>query len=871
MSPQQTIAHYRIIAKLGEGGMGEVWRATDTKLERDVAIKILPAAFADDTDRLARFQREAQVLAALNHPNIAHIYGVEERALVMELVEGESPKGPLPFEDAWKIALQIADALEYAHERCVIHRDLKPANVKVTPDGVVKLLDFGLAKALSETPDTASLDPENSPTVTLGATVAGTVMGTAAYMSPEQAKGKRVDKRADIWSWGVVLYELLTGERLFKGDEAADTLAQVLTKEPDWDRAPVQVQRLLQRCLEKDPKKRLRDIGEARYLLDKGSAPPEPVPAPKGSWLAWTAGALAIGLAVLALVHFREDPAELSVLRFTLAPPDGAAFGHTFGFVSAFAVSPDGRRVAFVAHSAGGKDQLWVRSLSTFAEQPLPGTEGASYPFWSPDSRFIGFGADGKLKKIDANGGPAVTLAAAPALRGGTWNGDVILFAGQGGPLQRVSSAGGASRPATQLDESKKERNHRFPWFLPDGRHFVYSALIGGLTPNIHIGSLDSGVTKPLLEADSNAIYTSGYLLYLRESNLMAQPFDLRRLATTGDAVPIAEKVGRIYNFAGAFGIFSTSANGVLAYVSGQSGRLGLTWLDRTGKRLGSVGDPGILGRVRISPDGKSAALWAAPGGNQDIWIYDLERRLSRRFTFDPTPEVDALWAPDGLKVVFNSARKGQLDLYRKNADGTGAEELLYADDMPKNPSSWSPDGRLLLYTAVSPKTAPDIWVLPMTQQSGTAAKPYPWLQTQFAELGAVFSPDGKWVAYQSNESGTMEIYVAPFPGPGGKRLVSTAGGALPRWPSEGKEIFYVGGYVGGDNPLMAVPVNARGPTLEIGEAHRLFGFPPTGVGDIYDVSAKGRILAVLPPEESGKTSNEVLRFVQNWTAELKK
>jgi hypothetical protein len=364
--------------------------------------------------------------------------------------------------------------------------------------------------------------------------------------------------------------------------------------------------------------------------------------------------------------------------------------------------------VAFVAHSASAKDQLWVRGLNTFAAQPLAGTEGASHPFWSPDSRFIGFGADGKLKKIDANGGTAVTLAAAPNLRGGTWNGDdVILFADQGGPLQRVSSAGGASRPATRLDEAKTEVNHRFPyrfpWFLADGRHFLYVALIGSQThTNLRIGSLDSTETKPLLEADSNAVYASGHLLYLRESNLMAQPFDPKRLATTGDAVLIAEQVGHIYNAAGTFGIFSVSANGVLAYVNGGSGALGLTWLDRTGKRHGNIGDPGILGRFRISPDGKSAAIWANVGGNQDIWIYDLERRLPRRFTFDPAVELDALWSPDGRIVVFNSNRKGRFDLYRKSADSMGAEELLYADDMTKNPSSWSPDGRFLLYSAIA-------------------------------------------------------------------------------------------------------------------------------------------------------------------------
>jgi Tol biopolymer transport system component len=666
---------------------------------------------------------------------------------------------------------------------------------------------------------------------------------------------------------------------LYGGETVSDTLAAVLLKEPPLDGLPGDtppgIRRLLRRCLEKDPQQRLRDIGEARIAIDECLANPgaevtevKTAPSDKKTGV-WIGAAGAIALAALALVHFREDPAELSVLRLTLPPPDGVAFEHTFGLVSPFALSPDGRRVAFVAHSAGGKDQLWVRSLSTFAAQPLAGTEGASYPFWSPDSRFIGFGADGKLKRIDANGGLAVTLAPAPNLRGGTWNGDVILFGGQQlGPLQRVSSAGGAPRPATRLDESKTERNHRFPWFLPDGRHFLYCALIGGqANTSVRIGSVDSADAKLLLEADSNAIYASGHLLYLRESNLMAQPFDPERLATTGDAVPIAEKVGRIYNVAAAFGIFSASANGVLAYVSGEPGWLGLTWLDRTGKRLGNVGDPGFGGRFRISPDGKSVAVSATRGGNQDIWIYDLVRRLPRRFTFDPAVELDALWSPDGLTVVFNSARKGRFDIYRKNADGTGADELLYADDMTKNPSSWSPDGRLLVYTATSPKTLFDIWVLPMTQQFGAPAKPYPWLQTQFAEQEAVFSPNGKFLAYQSNESGHNEIYVAPFPGPGVKRQVSTAGGTSPRWPAEDKEIFYVGG----DSTLMAVPVNAKGATLDIGEAHPLFVFPSTGVGVIYDVSAKGRILAVLPPEEGGKTANESLKFVQNWTAELKK
>ena len=382
LEPGQFLGPYQIVSFLAAGGMGEVYRARDTKLKRNVALKVLPQELARDPGRMARFQREAEVLASLNHPNIAHIYGVEERALVMEFVEGESPKGPMPFEDAWKIALQIADALEYAHERGVIHRDLKPANLKVTPDGVVKLLDFGLAKAFSETPDAASLDPENSPTVTLGATVAGTVMGTAAYMAPEQAKGKRVDKRADIWSWGVVLYEVLTGERLFKGEEAADTLAQVLTKEPDWDRAPVQVQRLLQRCLEKDPKKRLRDIGEARYVLDNS------VTAPKRSWLAWIAAALlAVAAAGFSALWLRPAPVP-QVMRFEIHAPSGSTLP-----LGTPAISPDGRTIAFTVNDPDGKRRIHLRPIDRIETRALPGTEGAIHPFWSPDGHSLAFGA----------------------------------------------------------------------------------------------------------------------------------------------------------------------------------------------------------------------------------------------------------------------------------------------------------------------------------------------------------------------------------------------------------------------------------------------------------------------------------------------
>src|SRR5215831_2135930 len=522
MSPQQTIAHYRITSKLGAGGMGEVWRATDTKLDRDVAIKILPAAFTADAGRMARFEREAKILASLNHPHIAAIYGVEEQALVMELVEGESPKGPMPFEDGWKIALQMADALEYAHERGVIHRDLKPGNVKVTPDGVVKLLDFGLAKAFNQTPDEASSDPENSPTITLGATVAGPVMGTAAYMSPEQAKGKRVDKRADIWSWGVVLYELLTGERLFKGEDTADTLAQVLTKEPDLDRVPQQVRTFLRRCLVKDPRRRLRDIGEAKFLLEDSPAPPEPGTAPKRSWLAWTAVAvLAAAAAGFAVLQLRPAPLP-QVMRFEIHAPPGSTMP-----LGTPAISPDGHTIAFTVNDPDGKTRIHLCSIDRIATRALPGTEGAVHPFWSPDGRSLAFATGGPpphLKRIDVAGGAARDLVEMRGPWQGAWGQSGEILCRCGGAMSRIMAEGG---PATPLPRGKGDTGIEHPYFLQDGKRFLVR--VGGEKSSIQLATLGSTErTMVLDDADSAPILAptpqgKTYLLYLRESDLFGQ------------------------------------------------------------------------------------------------------------------------------------------------------------------------------------------------------------------------------------------------------------------------------------------------------------------------------------------------------------
>jgi Tol biopolymer transport system component len=851
-----------ILAPIGAGGMGEVYRARDTKLKREVALKVLPEAFANNPERMARFQHEAEVLASLNHPNIAAIYGVEEHALVMELVEGESPKGPMPFEDAWKIAIQMADALEYAHERGIVHRDLKPANIKVTPDGVVKLLDFGLAKAFSEAPDSPTGDPVNSPTITLGATVAGTILGTAAYMAPEQAKGKRVDKRADIWSWGMVLYELLTGERMFKGDNMPDTLAQVLTKEPDLERAPRRCRKLLRRCLEKDPKKRLRDIGEARYLLeeepqDGGSRPTRSGVLGIGGWI--LAGVALLALGVLAFVHSRETPPQKAVQRYTIAAPENTTNLHSF------AISPDGRLVV-IAAVVNGKRQLWLRALDTLRNQAMLGTEDATYPFWSPDSRYIGFFAEGKLKKIAASGGPAQSLCDASDGRGGSWNRDnVIVFSPASfGAIQRVSAAGGA--PA---DVTIPKVQTRFPMFLPDGRHFLYLISRSSEEQNgVHLSSLDGKENRRVLADDSSVSFAAGELLFLRENMLMAQPFDAAAGETVGEVRTVAEGVS--FNTVANYAPVTVSETGVLLYASGGvTGSNQMAWYDRRGKLLGALGEPGAADPA-ISPDEKSVAFRRLSVSGTDLWLWDLTRGTGRRLTNDASTNISPAWSPDGDRIVFNSNRgAGIANLFQKGAGGNGQDELLLETRNNKAVTQWSRDGRFIVYEELDPKTRDDIWVLSM--EGGAQHRRIPFLHSESDETFGQLSPDSHWMAYTSNETGQREVYVRPFPAGELQKRISVAGGEQPRWRGDGKELFFVSA----DGKMMAVPVKAMAgakPFFEPGTPQPLFEAHLAQFGAIplfeYDVAADGRRFLLATP---GGGSVSPLIAVVNWDAGLKK
>ena len=869
---------YEILAPIGAGGMGEVYRARDSKLEREVAIKVLAAALASDPERLARFEREAKVLASLNHPNIAQIYGIEEsgagRALVMELVPGETLQGPLPLETALNYARQIADALETAHEKGIVHRDLKPANIMITPAGVVKVLDFGLAAVTQ--PSAGSGSPSNSPTLTIGMTNAGMIMGTAAYMAPEQAAGQAIDKRADIWSFGVVLYEMLTGTRLFSGDSVAHVLADVLRAPIDFGKLPAAtpsaIRDLVKRCLDRDVKTRLRDIGEARILLNGSReeqpplAPVQPPPSSRHrSWLPWCVAAfLLFALMPANILHFREAPPERTAVRFQIPPPEKASFEPTN-----LDLSPDGRKLAFTATGADGRVLIWVRSFDSLDAQSLPGTEGATSVFWSPDSRFLAFASQGKLKKIDVSGGPPQVVCDLPngVVAGGSWGtGGVIIFGG-GSTIASVPQAGGTVTALTAL--GPQERIHVRPHFLPDGKHFVF--YVGDV--GIYLGTLGSKDKKRLVAATAEAYYAppmgsseNGHLLFLRETTLMAQPLHPQSFDLAGEAFPIAERVG----YGANHGYFSVSSTGALAYLAGGSGvNFQLAWFDRDGKFLGSVGPRANYLDFALSPDATRVAVSQRDpgGGTVSIWLLDLARGVPSRFTFSSFADRRPIWSPDGSKVAFASARDVSSNIYEKDAGGSGTETLLVKSPNNKVPLDWSSDGQSLIYREGSPRTGLDLWVLPTATGATGDRKPMPYLETPFNEDEAKFSPGSgspRWVAYTSDESGRKEVYVQSFPVGSGKFQVSSGGGSAPMWRHDGREIFYTS-----TNGEVMVAEVTTAPKFEVSIPRVLFA-PRTARG--ADVAPDGkRFLLIAPAAQLEQGAPTPITVVMNWQAALKK
>jgi serine/threonine protein kinase/Tol biopolymer transport system component len=865
---------YLVHERIGVGGMGEVYRARDTRLGRDVAIKVLPQAFANDADRLARFEREARVLAALDHPHIGTIHGIEEsdgvRALVLGLVGGETlaeriARGPLSIADALEYARQIADALEAAHDKGIIHRDLKPGNIKIAPPGIVKVLDFGLAKA-----DGLSSDAIAASMAT-NATGSGVVLGTPAYMSPEQARGLMVDKRTDIWAFGCVVYEMLTGRDAFGGLTPSDTLAAILERAADLQAlpaaAPAGIGRLLKRCFEKDPRRRLRDIGEARIEIEdamRALANPAAQTAATGaartSRVAWLVAALAtlavVGLSMPTIRHLRTPAPSRPEMRVEITPPAQSA-------PLEFALSPNGQQIVFVA-SADGRRRLWLRALNTVDAQAITGTDGAGYPFWSADSRSIGYFAAGKLFRIDVAGGLPQELADAPSGTGGTWNADdTILFAPtvDERPLMRIAGKGGKPEEVTRLD-SPLQTGHLSPKFLPDGRHFLFLAHGSRSASGIYLGTLDGGVPKRLMASGVAAAYVEPNLMvFVRQGALVARHLDVVRGELTGDSITLADAVG--YDVGSRRGAFSVSAEGQVAYQARIRKREELFWVDRTGKASKvpvNALDVTRLGQPNLSPDGQRVAVTLVSQSDSDIWIMGLAGSRSTRLTNDGALDAYPVWSPRTNQIVFSSRRRGNPSLYLMPANGSPGSEKLLWGGAPAFPQDWSSDERFLVYLVLDDKTGRDLWAMDMTSNQRTTRAV---VNTPSDERNGQLSPDGHWLAYETNESGRFEIVVVSFPNPTEKSTVSTSGGTQPRWRADGKELYFVAP----DGTLMAAPITTRqadGPRIEVGARVSLFQtqMADSRGGSIqYAVARDGRFL-ISQPEESATSP---ITLILNW------
>jgi Tol biopolymer transport system component/predicted Ser/Thr protein kinase len=849
---------YEILAPIGAGGMGEVYRARDTKLDREVAIKVLPAALAQDPERLARFEREAKVLAALNHPNIAQIYGVEEQALVMELVPGESVKGPLPLETALNYAKQIADALEVAHDKGIVHRDLKPANIMVTPDGVVKVLDFGLA-AVAQSSDPSN--PANSPTLTISPTRAGMILGTAAYMSPEQARGKAVDKRADIWAFGVVLFEMFTGKRLFEGETVSDTLAEVLTKEPDWGRVPAKVRWLLEACLQKDPKLRLQAIGDWRLLLTDVQ---QQVIAPSRSRLGWVSAVLAVIAAGTSFIAWRAmrpvDQPLKPLLRLDVDLGSGVSLGLLSG--TDVIISPDGTRIVY-----GSQNRLFTRRLDQRRATELAGTEGAAAPFISPDGQWVAFFAGGKLKKTSMEGGGAIALCDAGAdPKGGSWgeDGNIIAALNQPDGLWQVPSAGGAPVLLTQLAQGETGYQYGWPQILPGGK----AALFTYGTANIEIISLRDRHRKMLVRGIFGRYLPSGHLVYvgMGTSTLFAVPFDLDKLEVRGTPVPVLEQIASSWR---GDAQLDFSRSGTLVYRGGEGNELfTVQWLDGTGKVEPLLAKPGSYERPSLSPDGQRLALEVIEGSSADIWVYDWQPDTMRRLTFTGRNNAPR-WSPDGRYIVFHAVGAG-MSLMR--SDGAGQLQPLTKSRNTQYPTSFTPDGKLLAYMERSGSTW-GLWTVPVESygRERKDAKPEVFLQTSADERNPSFSPDGRWMAYSSNETGTFQVYVRAFPDRVGQWQISNSGGTYPMWSHNGHELFFETF----DNRIMVAAFTVKGDSFvadkpRVWSEKRLGGL--VNIKNV-DLAPDGKRVAALMPAETPdaeQAQNHVI-FLENFFDELRR
>ncbi len=898
VQPGAVVGRYEIEALIGRGGMGEVYRARDTRLRRDVAVKVLPATFTSDAERMARFEREAHLLASLNHPHIATIHGLEEadsvRALVMELVEGPTlaerlQQGAMPLEEALAIARQMAEAIEYAHERGIVHRDLKPSNVKLTSEGAVKVLDFGLAKALEEAPprEQDGKDESQSPTLSGRATRAGVILGTAAYMSPEQAKGKGADRRSDVWSFGVVLYEMLSGRQAFTGETASETLAAVLKTEPEWSAlpasVPARVGRMLRRCLEKDLRRRVQAIGEARIAIEDALAgAPEETVAPAvlptaELWrraLPWSLAAALLTFLLGLFAAWRPAPQPESQ---RLSVELGADASLITGQGPAAVLSPDGSVLAFVARKAAGEaSQLYIRRLDQLEAVPLARTEGALSPFFSPDGEWIAFFAGGKLKKIAVTGGGTVTLCDAPGNRGGTWSEDgSILFAPapQTG-LWRVSSAGGAAEALTTPDPAAGENTHRWPQVLPGSEAVLFTAYRTGVNfddANLMVQRLPSGPRKIVLRGGFHGRYLpSGHLVYIHEGTLFAAPFNLDRLETTGPTAPALEGVTTA---AGGVAQFAFSSRGTLVFVPGLNEQaVPIQWMNAEGNLTPLRAEVANYGNIRFSPDGRRLAIHILQGAQEDVWVYEWERDTLSRLTFDVGADNSPVWTPNGQRIAFAStgADKAIPNLYWQQADGTGVAERLTESPNPQVPTSWHASGRLLAFTEQHPQTLRDIMIVPLEGDEVSGWKPGTpsvFLNTQFSQSEAAFSPDGGWLAYQSNESGTYEVYVRPFPGPGGKWLVSTGGGLSPVWSRNGRELFY---WSGGQIWVASYAVSGDSFRAEKPRAWSP-GRVPGGAFLGFDLHPDGKRFAVVKAAEETETRVDKVVFITNFFDELRR